>query len=258
MAVLQDRVVLVSGGTQGVGLAIARAAVAEGARVVVTGRRQDVGRDAAKDLVAGGGDVRFVACDVADVEACRAAVAATIDAHGRIDSLVNAAGFTERGSLLDTTPAMFEQHVAVNLWGPFFLMQAAVQDMVDRGAPGTIVNVITMSAHGGQPYLAPYAATKAALVGLTRNAAHAHRFDRVRINGINIGWTDSDGEDVIQRRFHDAGDGWRERAGERLPAGRLASPDDVTALAVLLLSDASGVVTGSVIDWDQTVPGASD
>ncbi len=258
MAVLQDRVVLVSGGTQGVGLAIARAAVAEGARVVVTGRRQDVGRDAAKDLVAGGGDVRFVACDVADVEACRAAVAATIDAHGRIDSLVNAAGFTERGSLLDTTPAMFEQHVAVNLRGPFFLMQAAVQDMVDRGAPGTIVNVITMSAHGGQPYLAPYAATKAALVGLTRNAAHAHRFDRVRINGINIGWTDSDGEDVIQRRFHDAGDGWRERAGERLPAGRLASPDDVTALAVLLLSDASGVVTGSVIDWDQTVPGASD
>lgn len=258
MALLEDRVVLVSGGTQGVGLAIARAAVAEGARVVVTGRRPEVGRDAAAELAAGGGDARFVACDVADVEACRAAVAATIDAHGRIDSLVNAAGFTERGSLLDTTPEMFEQHVAINLRGPFFLMQAAVQDMVDRGEPGTIVNVITMSAHGGQPYLAPYAATKAALVGLTRNAAHAHRFDRVRINGINIGWTDSDGEDVIQRRFHDAGDDWRERAGERLPAGRLASPDDVSGLAVLLLSDASGVVTGSVVDWDQTVPGASD
>lgn len=258
MALLEDRVVLVSGGTQGVGLAIARAAVAEGARVVVTGRRQEVGRDAAAELATGGGDARFVACDVADVEACRAAVAATIDAHGRIDSLVNAAGFTERGSLLETTPEMFEQHVAINLRGPFFLMQAAVQDMVDRGEPGTVVNVITMSAHGGQPYLAPYAATKAALVGLTRNAAHAHRFDRVRINGINIGWTDSDGEDVIQRRFHDAGDDWRERAGERLPAGRLASPDDVSGLAVLLLSDASGVVTGSVVDWDQTVPGASD
>lgn len=258
MALLEDRVVLVSGGTQGVGLAIARAAVAEGARVVVTGRRQEVGRDAAAELATGGGDARFVACDVADVEACRAAVAATIDAHGRIDSLVNAAGFTERGSLLETTPEMFEQHVAINLRGPFFLMQAAVQDMVDRGEPGTVVNVITMSAHGGQPYLAPYAATKAALVGLTRNAAHAHRFDRVRINGINIGWTDSDGEDVIQRRFHDAGDDWRERAGERLPAGRLASPDDVSGLAVLLLSDASGVVTGSVVDWDQTVHGASD
>lgn len=258
MGLLDDHVVLVSGGTQGVGLAIARAAAADGARLVLTGRRVDVGERAAADLRGAGVDCRFVACDVADVDACRAAVAATIDAHGRIDSLVNAAGFTERGTLLDTTPEMFEQHVAINLRGPFFLMQAAVQDMVDRGEPGTVVNVVTMSAHGGQPYLAPYAATKAALAGLTRNAAHAHRFDRVRINGINIGWTDSEGEDAIQRRFHEAGDDWREQAGRRLPAGRLASPEDVAGLAVLLLSPASGVVTGSVVDWDQTVPGASD
>ena len=255
---LQDRVVLVSGGTQGVGLAIARAAVAAGARVVVTGRRKDVGERAAEALRGSGGDARFVACDVADVDQCRSAVAATVEAHGRVDGLVNAAGFTERGGLLDTTPQMFEQHVAVNLRGPFFLMQAAVADLVGRGEPGTVVNVLTMSAHGGQPYLAPYAATKAGLAGLTRNAAYAHRFDRVRVNGVNIGWTDSDGEDAIQRRFHDADDDWRERAGERLPMGRLAAPEDVTGLVVLLLGDASGVVTGSVIDWDQTVPGASD
>lgn len=258
MGALDDRVVLVSGGTQGVGLAIARAALAEGARVVVTGRRADVGERAAQDLSAGGGDARFVPCDVADVDACRAAVEATVSAHGRVDGLVNAAGFTERGSLLDTTPEMFEQHVAVNLRGPFFLMQAAVGDMVRRGAPGSVVNILTMSSHGGQPHLTPYSTTKAGLVGLTKNAAYAHRFDRVRINGINIGWTDSDGEDVIQRRFHDAGDDWRERAGERLPAGRLAAPEDVTGLVTLLLSDASGVVTGSVIDWDQTIPGTSD
>lgn len=258
MGLLDDRVVLVSGGTQGVGLAVARAVLSEGGRVVVTGRRQEVGERAAVDLAAGGGDATFVPCDVADVQACLDAVATTVAAHGRIDGLVNAAGFTERGSLLDTTPEMFDQHVAVNLRGPFFLMQAAVADMVRRGEPGAVVNVITMSAHGGQPYLAPYAAAKAGLAGLTRNAAHAHRFDRVRINGINIGWTDSAGEDVIQRRFHDAGDDWRERAGERLPMGRLASPEDVTGLAVLLLSDASGVVTGSVIDWDQSVIGPSD
>lgn len=257
MGRLDDRVVLVSGGTQGVGLAIARLALREGASVVVTGRRADVGEGAARELSALG-PARFVPCDVADVDACRAAVAATVEAHGRVDGLVNAAGFTERGSLLDTTPEMFEQHVAVNLRGPFFLMQAAVADMVRRGAPGSVVNVLTMSAHGGQPYLAPYAATKAGLAGLTRNAAHAHRFDRVRVNGVNIGWTDSDGEDVIQRRFHGAGDDWRERAGERLPAGRLASPEDAAGIVVLLLSDESGVVTGSVMDWDQTVPGASD
>lgn len=257
MGRLDDRVVLVSGGTQGVGLAIARLALREGASVVVTGRRTDVGEAAARELSALG-PARFVPCDVADVDACRAAVAATVEAHGRVDGLVNAAGFTERGSLLDTTPEMFEQHVAVNLRGPFFLMQAAVADMVRRGAPGSVVNVLTMSAHGGQPYLTPYAATKAGLAGLTRNAAHAHRFDRVRVNGVNIGWTDSDGEDVVQRRFHGAGDDWRERAGERLPAGRLASPEDAAGIVVLLLSDESGVVTGSVMDWDQTVPGASD
>ncbi len=252
---LTDRVVLVSGGTQGVGLAIARGAVAAGARVVVTGRRTDVGEGAASQL---GPDASFVTCDVSDVTACRAAVETTLARHGRIDGLVNAAGFTERGSLLDTTPEMFDQHVAVNLRGPFFLMQAVVADLLRRDAPGSIVNILTMSAHGGQPHLAPYAATKAALLGLTKNAAYAHRFDRVRVNGINIGWTDSAGEDVIQRRFHDAGDDWREQAGRRLPAGRLAAPEDVVGIAVLLLSDASGVVTGSVLDWDQTIPGTSD
>lgn len=258
MGVLADHVVLVSGGTQGVGLAIARAAAADGARVVLTGRRADVGERAAAELRASGDDCRFVACDVADVEACRAAVEETVRLHGRVDGLVNAAGLTERGTLLEETPEQFDRHVAVNLRGPFFLMQAAVADMVRRGEPGTVVNVITMSSHGGQPHLAAYSATKAGLAGLTRNAAYAHRFDRVRVNGINIGWTDSEGEDAIQRRFHDAGDDWREEAGRRLPAGRLAGPDDVAGLAVLLLSPASGVVTGSVIDWDQTVPGASD
>ena len=137
-------------------------------------------------------------------------------------------------------------------------MQAAVRDMLARGAPGAIVNIITMSAHGGQPYLAPYVAAKAGLIGVTRNAAHAHRFDRIRINGINIGWTETPGEHVIQRTAHNADDDWVEQAGKSLPMGQLAQADDVADLAVLLLSDRSGVVTGSVIDWDQQVPGAYD
>ena len=137
-------------------------------------------------------------------------------------------------------------------------MQGVVRELVRRGEPGTIVNVITMSAHGGQPYLAPYATSKAALAGLTRNAAHAHRWDRIRVNGLNIGWTDTEGEDAVQRQFHDAGDDWRERAAESLPMGRLGQVDEIAAMVVFLLSDRSGVVTGSVIDWDQTVPGAHD
>ena len=257
---LAGRAVLVSGGTQGLGLAVAAEALRQGADVVVTGRRPDVGEAAAGQLAAGapGRQVHFVACDVADVDQVREAVAVAVRLLGRVDGLVNAAGLTSRGTLLDTTPELFDQHVAVNVRGPFFLMQAVVADLVARGAPGTIVNVITMTAHGGQPYLAPYATAKAALAGLTRNAAHAHRWDRIRINGLNIGWTDTDGEDAVQRQFHGAGDDWRERAAESLPMGRLGQVDEIAAMVVFLLSERSGVVTGSVIDWDQTVPGAHD
>jgi NAD(P)-dependent dehydrogenase (short-subunit alcohol dehydrogenase family) len=220
---------------------------------VVTGRRPDAGAALAREL-----GVDYVPADVSDVASARASVRAVVERHGRIDCLVNAAGLTTRGTLLDTTPELFDQHVAVNLRGPFFLMQAAVADMVRRGEPGTIVNIITSSELGGQPYLAPYVAAKAGLAGLTRNAAHAHRFDRIRINGLDIGWTDTEGEDAIQRTFHDAGDDWREQAGKRLPMGKLGQVDEIADFVVFLLSARSGVVTGSVIDWDQQVFGATD
>jgi NAD(P)-dependent dehydrogenase (short-subunit alcohol dehydrogenase family) len=256
---LEGRVLLVSGGTQGMGAAVARAAVDEGATVAVSGRREEVGRAFAAELAERGArEAAYLAVDVADVGQAQGSVADVVDRFGRIDCLVNAAGLTTRGTLLDTTPELFDAHVAVNLRAPFFLMQAAVRDMVGRGAPGTIVNVITMTSHGGQPYLAAYAATKAGLAGLTRNAAHAHRWDRVRVNGVNIGWTETEGEDAIQREFHGAGDDWRERAAAGLPMGRLGRPEEAAALVVLLLSDRSGVVTGSVIDWDQQVRGAYD
>jgi NAD(P)-dependent dehydrogenase (short-subunit alcohol dehydrogenase family) len=177
---------------------------------------------------------------------------------GRIDCLVNAAGLTARGTLLDTTQELFDAHVAVNLRAPFFLMQAAVKDMLARKAPGTIVNVISSSELGGQPYLAPYVAAKAGLAGLTRNAAHAHRWDRIRINGLDIGWTETEGEDATQRTFHAADDTWRERAARALPMGKLGQVDEIADFVVFLLSDRSGVVTGSVIDWDQNVFGGMD
>ncbi|MEU8609359.1 SDR family oxidoreductase [Actinoplanes sp. NPDC048791] len=253
MALLSNRVVLVSGGTQGVGAAVARAAAREGATVVVTGRRREHGVALAAEL-----DGEYVPADVSDVESALASAQTAIDRYGRIDCLVNAAGLTSRGTLLDTTPELFDQHIAVNLRGPFFLMQAAVRDMLRRGAPGTIVNIISSSELGGQPYLAPYVAAKAGLAGLTRNAAHAHRFDRIRINGLDIGWTDTEGEDATQRAFHAADDGWRERAAAALPMGRLGQAGEIAEFVVLLLSPRSGVVTGSVIDWDQNVLGGLD
>src|SRR6266704_1384070 len=258
MSLLQDRVVLVSGGTSGLGAAIARAAAREGALVAVTGRRREPGEALAAELTAAGAQALFIRADVGEVEQARASVTAAVAGFGRVDSLVNAAGLTSRGTLLDTTPELFDAHIAVNLKAPFFLMQAVVADLVARKAPGTIVNIGSTSAHAGQPYLAPYVAAKAGLAGLTRNAAHAHRWDKIRINGLDIGWTDTEGEDATQRQFHGAGDDWREKAGASLPMGKLGQVDEIADFVVFLLSDRSGVVTGSVIDWDQNVLGAFD
>jgi NAD(P)-dependent dehydrogenase (short-subunit alcohol dehydrogenase family) len=149
---LSGKVVLISGGTQGVGAAAARAALREGAEaVVVTGRRADVGAEmvASCDELADG-RLSFEQTDVATTDGALAGVAATVQRHGRVDCVVNAAGLTTRGRLVDTTPELFDAHIAVNLRAPFFVMQAAVRDMLARKAPGTIVNVITSSAHCGR------------------------------------------------------------------------------------------------------------
>lgn len=257
-AELAGRAILVSGGTQGVGAAVVREALAAGARVAFTGRRPEVGEALAAELTAEGGEVAFIRADVADPAQATGSVEATVARFGRIDGLCNAAGLTTRGTLLDTTADLFDQHIAINLRAPFLTMAAAVRDMRGRGEPGSIVNIISISAHGGQPYLAPYVAAKAGLIGLTKNTAHAHRFDRIRVNGLNIGWTETEGEALTQKRFHDAADDWAARAAAELPAGRLVQPAEVAAATVFLLSERSGVITGSVIDWDQTVPGAND
>jgi NAD(P)-dependent dehydrogenase (short-subunit alcohol dehydrogenase family) len=258
MGLLDDKVVLIHGGTQGVGAAVARAAGREGAAVAVTGRRADVGTAIVRELQRDGVAAIYAQTDVAAVDQIHRATTEAIDRHGRIDCLVNAAGLTTRGTLLDTTPDLFDAHVAVNLRGPFFAMQALVAHLRQRRAAGAIVNIISISEHAGQPYLAPYVAAKAGLAGLTRNVAHAHRWDRVRVNGLDIGWTDTEGEDAVQRRFHDADDNWRQRAAESLPMGKLARADEIAEFVVFLLSDRSGVVTGSVIDWDQRVVGGFD
>ena len=254
---LTDKVVLISGGTEGLGAGIARAAAREGATVVLTGRRIEPGKRFEAELTERGASALFVQTDVADPAQAAAAVDATVTAFGRVDCLVNACGLTDRGTLVDTSVELFDRHIAVNLRGPFFTMQAAVGDMLRRGAPGTIVNVISIAELGGQPYLAPYVAAKAGLAGLTRNAAHAHRWDRIRINGLDIGWTLTEGEDATQRTVHGAGDDWVEKANASVPMG-LGHVDEIADAVVFLLSERSGVVTGSVLDWDQQVAGGSD
>ena len=258
MNLLMDKVVLVSGGTAGLGAGIARAAGHHGSKVVVTGRKTARGLELVAELETMGCETAFVKCDVGDVAQVRDAVTQTVQRFVRADCVVNSAGLTTRGDLTSTTQELFDQHIAVNLRGPFFMIQAAAEDMVKRGEGGTIVNILSIASHSGQPYLAPYVAAKAGLAGLTKNLAHAQRWHRIRINGLNIVWTQTDGEDEIQRRFHGAGDNWISEAAKALPMGKLGQVDEIAEVVVFLLSERSGVVTGSIIDWDQVVVGAHD
>lgn len=255
---LKNKIVAVTGGTQGVGEGIARAAAEAGAAgLCLSGRDATRGERLAAELASGGCATIFVAGDLGDPAVCRAIVARAEQHFGRIDGLVNAAGLTDRGRIEDTPVELWDRLFAVNARAPFILTQEVVRRLKKFGRPGSIVNIITMSSHGGQPFLTAYSASKGALAALTKNCAHALRQDRIRVNGLNIGWTDTPGEHAIQKRDGNPAD-WLQRAAPLQPFGRLIRPDDVATLAVYLLSDASEMMTGALIDFDQNVIGAYD
>ncbi|RWF38793.1 MAG: SDR family oxidoreductase [Mesorhizobium sp.] len=255
---LEGKVILVTGSTQGIGRAIAETLARSGAAgLLVTGREKTRGDAVAAELSRLGTPTLFVAADLGDPETPALLAQACIERFGRIDGLVNAAGLTDRASFLDASPEDWASLFAVNARAPFFLMQAAIADMKKRGQGGAIVNILSINAHCGSPELAVYSATKGALATLTKNAANAHRFDRIRVNGINVGWTDTPAERVMQAQTLGHGPGWLDAANAAQPFGRLLRPDDIANLAVFLLSDAAGPMTGAVIDQEQSVIGAN-
>ncbi|WP_027062041.1 SDR family oxidoreductase [Mesorhizobium loti] len=255
---LDGKVVLVTGSTQGIGRAIAETLARSGtAGLVVTGRNRTRGDAVAAELSHLGTPTIFVAADLAVPQTPALLAQACIERFGRIDGLVNAAGLTDRASFVDASLDDWASLFAVNARAPFFLMQAAIADMRKRGQPGAIVNILSINAHCGSPELAVYSATKGALATLTKNAANAHRFDRIRVNGINVGWTDTPAERVMQAETLGHGPGWLDTANAAQPFGRLLTPNDIANLAVFLLSDAAGPMTGAVIDQEQSVMGAN-
>ncbi len=249
---LAGKVIVVTGAASGIGAAVARAAVAEGAGALMVTDRDGEG---CRDLATALGAAHWVT-DLADPEAPAAIIAACTARFGRVDGLVNAAGLTTRGSFLTGTAAIWDQLFAVNARAGFLLMQAVIADLLAREAPGAVVNILSMNAHCGIPELAIYAATKGAMTTLTRNAAHTHMADRIRVNGINLGWVATEAEHRIQADVMGRGPDWQEKAAATLPLGRLVTAEEAARLAVFLLGDASAPMSGAVIDLEQKVAGA--
>ena len=259
MSSLAGKYAVITGSTQGLGRATAELFAERGAAgIVVTGRNAERGQAVADHLTKGGCRAVFVQADAADVDACRRVIAAADEAFGTLHVLANVAAMTERGSIWDTTPEFFDRMMAINVRAPFFLMQDAIKLMIREGAAGSIVNVSSIASHGSEPFLCPYAASKGALNVLTKNVAYAAVRHRIRANAINLGWMDSDGEDVIQRRYHSGGKDWLAEAEARMPFGRLLKPDEVARTIAYLASDESGMMTGAFLDLDQTVIGGGD
>jgi hypothetical protein len=253
---LAGKIGVVTGGTQGLGEATAHVFADRGAAgLVICGRNQTNGARVKAALEAKGAKTVYVPADLAKIEDCRAVIAAADRAFGRVDALVNAAALTDRGTIWDTSPELFDSMMAINLRAPFFLIQEAATLMRRQGIKGSIVNIISMSGHGGQPFITAYCASKGALITLTKNVAFGVMRHGIRVNGLCIGWMDSPGEDRIMRTYHGAVDGWREAAEAAQPTGRLLKPEEAARAVAFLASEESGMMTGSIIDFDQSVSG---
>ncbi|MCX7889947.1 MAG: SDR family oxidoreductase [Rhodobacteraceae bacterium] len=254
---LDGKVIVVTGAASGIGEAIARLAGSARPAGLLLVDRDGAGLASAGDwLRAQGIPVLSHIADLGGVSGPRDAAAVALRRFGRIDGLVNAAGLTTRGSFTDGTVEVWDSLFAVNARAPFLLMQAAIADMRRRGAPGAIVNILSMNAHCGLPELAIYAASKGALATLTRNAAHAHMADRIRVNGINLGWVATPAEDRMQAEVLGRGRDWQAKAAAGLPLGRLVTAEEAARLTLFLLSDASVPMSGVTADLEQWVAGA--
>jgi len=239
---LTGRIAVVTGGNGGIGLGMARGLAAAGAGVVVAARN---GEKAAAALAALGSEGAFIALDVADESSCRAMIARAADRFGRVDILVNNAGTSIRKPPETYTAAEWHVVLDTNLTGAFLCSQAA-HPVMKRSGGGKIINIGSMFALFGSAYAAPYAASKGALVQLTKSLAAAWAADDIQVNAILPGWIDTE----LTRDARQQVPGLHERVLARTPAGRWGIPDDLAGVAVFLASAASDFITGAAIPVD--------
>ena len=248
------RYALVTGAAQGLGFAAAKRFLELGFGGVMLLDRNQAKLAEAQDRLRPLGRAEIIAGDLLDVALPARAISASLSAFGRLDVLVNAAGNTERCGLDDTTPESFGRLFGVNTRAPLFMMQEAVKAM-RANRSGTIINMSSMLAHGGPPNLTTYSASKAALNIMTRSVANTVKREGIRVFAINLGWVHSEGEQALQTGFHGLPEDWAVQIGRRMPSGRLITPDDVAGLVAYLVSPSAQMMTGAIIDYEQSPTG---
>jgi NAD(P)-dependent dehydrogenase (short-subunit alcohol dehydrogenase family) len=244
---LEGKKALVTGGGSGIGLAVSELFASEGASVILVGRREDRLRAAAEQINRaheGAAPVSFVAGAVhvsADVER----IVAFVDAHGLVDVLVNNAGVCYEAALIDTPEDMWDETIDINLKGPFLLTAPLARRMIEQGIRGSIINTASMDAAVPEPLYAPYNASKAALVSMTRTLAYELGPHGIRVNAVSPGPTRTPlFEGVLSPEELER---YVERMLEGMPLRRIARPEEIAPAYLFLASDEASYVTGETL-----------
>jgi len=243
---LRGKVVVVTGGTKGIGKAVATMAASEGARVVVHGRSEEDGRRVVRDIAERyGSEALFVQGDVGKEEDCGALIDKTVERFGRVDGLVNNAGIFPRGTMTDTTGELFDAIFSVNMKGSFFCSKYAILSMQRTGG-GSIVQMGSTNAYRGSKDLAAYSCSKGAMLTLNRHIAAHYARDGIRSNCITVGWVATEGElELQQKHYGRSPEELNDIAARAIGTGRMQTPEDIAHSAIFLLSDDASQVTGT-------------
>ncbi|GAB2847296.1 SDR family NAD(P)-dependent oxidoreductase [Lentzea nigeriaca] len=241
------KVAVITGGATGIGKETARLLVADGVHVVISGRRKDVGEDAVAEVTANGGSASFLAADMDSPESIQSLFDSVLSEHGRLDYAVNNAGLAhETASIVDADPVKFQEMLSTNVMGLFLCLQREIKEMLASGRGGAIVNLASIAGLNGIPYSGPYAATKHAVVGLTKTAGIEYSSRGVRVNAVAPGAIKTD---IIARAIS-LGQYDEETIIDMHPMARMGKPQEIAAGIHWLLSDQASFVAGTILNID--------
>jgi gluconate 5-dehydrogenase len=241
---VSGQIVLVSGGSRGIGRALATGFAERDAKVIITGRDEATLTATAAEISTPTNTVETVVCDVASVDDIRRAVARIAEKHGRIDTLLNVAGVNIRQPTLDFNEDQYDFVVDINLKGAFFVVQEVGRQMVRQGS-GSIVNIDSLNTYAPVKNVTPYAMSKGGVVMMTRSLALEWGPKGVRVNSIAPGFILTD---LTQKLWSDPT--MKEWGLRNTPLGRMGAPEDMIGAAVFLASEAAAFMSGQVVRVD--------